>query len=126
MLYFWLYKIHITSVILSVSLFVARGLGVQLKQAWPMQAMWRRLSVLIDVVLLSAGSGLWWAVSHNPLNEPWLALKLFLVVVYIVLGSFALKRAKTLNQKRIFFAMALITIFWVAAIALSRDPLFGL
>lgn len=118
----FLYKLHISTVVASLLLFVARGIGVQRQHHWPMQGAARWWSVVIDTLLLSAGIGLWIVANHNPVHEPWLALKLFLVVLYIVLGSFALKRAPTLTGKRWCFLAALLTILFVASVALRRSP----
>ena len=67
----WLYPallhLHRACVVASVSLFVARGLGVTAQQAWPMRRGWRHLSVAIDVALLSAGASLWALLGYHPL-----------------------------------------------------------
>lgn len=89
-----------------------------------MQRSWRMASVGIDVVLLAAGTSLWVLMQHNPWTETWLAVKLILLLGYIVAGSFALKRAKSLRAKRGFFALALVTVMFMASIATSRQP-FG-
>lgn len=85
-----------------------------------MQPLARWASVGIDTALLSAGAGLWVVAHHNPVHEPWLALKLLLVVIYIVLGSLALKRAPTLAAKRWFFVVAILVILFVVSVALKR------
>ena len=99
----WLYPalrhLHLVCVTASITLFVARGLGVTALHAWPMRPFWRRLSVAIDVPLLLAGAGLWALLGHHPLQQAWLGTKLALLVVYIVLGSLALKRAPTRGAK---------------------------
>ena len=64
--------LHIALVLASGALFVARGGGVLAGQAWPMVPLVRRLSVLIDVALLTAGVTLWLLLSWHPLQHPWL------------------------------------------------------
>jgi uncharacterized membrane protein SirB2 len=121
----WIYPallhLHMTLAALSVALFTARGLGVQLKQPWPMQRPWRLSSVGIDVLLLLAGSVLWWWLQHNPMREPWLATKLALLPVYVVLGSLALKRARTPGARKVFFVAALLCVGTMAWIAMTRN-----
>ena len=114
---------HVALVIASVSLFAARGAGVLAHQAWPMRAGWRRASVLIDVGLLGAGITLWALLRFHPWHDSWLGAKLVLLVVYIVLGSFALKRAPTQAAKAAFFLAALACVAFMASIALNHDPL---
>ena len=122
----WLYPallhLHRACVTASIALFVARGLGVAALRAWPMQARWRWLSVAIDVPLLAAGVGLWTLLGYHPLQQTWLGLKLALLVVYIVLGSFALKRGRTRVQRLLFFAAALAVVLLMVGIALARHP----
>ena len=115
-------QVHVGLATASVTLFVARGLGVLAGAAWPMGAAPRVLSVLIDTLLLSAGGTLWWLLGLRPDRDHWLAVKLVLIVGYIVIGSFALKRAPTRGGKGLAFAASLACIAAVVAIALSRDP----
>jgi uncharacterized membrane protein SirB2 len=114
---------HIGLVLASVSLFAARGIGVLAQQAWPMRPAWRRASVLIDVGLLGAGLTLWTLLQFHPLHDPWLGAKLVLLLVYIVLGSLALKRAPTRRAKATFFVAALACVAFMASIALRHHPL---
>lgn len=120
----WLYPallhLHRTAVTASVLLFTLRGVGTQFGHAWPGQRRWRRTSVAIDTVLLSAGAGLWYVVSHNPWQEPWLAAKLALLPVYIVLGSLALGRARTRRARIACLVAALACVGTMAHLALTR------
>ena len=122
----WLYPallhLHRVCVAASVSLFVARGLGVTAQQAWPMRRGWRHMSVAIDVGLLSAGSSLWALLGYHPLQQTWLGVKLALLLVYIVLGSLALKRGRTRGQRLAFFIAALLVVLAMVGIALARHP----
>lgn len=124
----WLYTallhLHRACVSLSVALFIARGLGVTALQHWPMRPVWRRLSVGIDVLLLGAGASLWALLAYHPLQQTWLGVKLVLLVVYVVLGSCALKRGRTRSQRLACFIAALAVVFSMAAIAFTRQTLF--
>ena len=123
----WLYRatltLHVSAVTLSVALFTARGLGVAWRQAWPMQARWRWLSVALDTVLMAAGLTLWGLLQFNPTRDTWLGVKLVLLLVYIVLGSYGLKRAKTHRARLLFFVAALATALTIISIALAHHPL---
>jgi uncharacterized membrane protein SirB2 len=113
---------HVALAAASVALFAARGAGVLVGARWPMAAAARRLSVAVDVALLAAGVLLWVTLSLNPGRDAWLGTKLVLIVAYIVLGSFALKRARTPAGRAACFAAALACIASVAAIAWAHDP----
>jgi uncharacterized membrane protein SirB2 len=90
---------------------------------WPMRTLARRLSVFIDVWLLLAGGALWWLMQHHPVHNAWLGVKLLLLLVYVVLGSLALKRARTRRAKALCFAAALACVAFMASIAVHRHPL---
>lgn len=53
----------------------------------------------------------------------WLATKIVLLLVYIVFGSLALKRAATQSRRLWFFVAALLTYGFMLTIAWSRHPL---
>lgn len=122
-IYPWLLPLHITLVTLSVSLFALRGLGVLAGQTWPMAAWARGLAPVIDSLLLLAGGTLWWLLQLNPTQNHWLLAKLVLLIVYIVLGTLALKRAPTRGAKALCFVAALAVVGFMASIAMARHPL---
>ena len=118
-----LLHLHRSLVGVSVLLFVVRAAGVAGQQSWPMRPALRWGSVLIDTALMAAGIGLWILLRHNPLREPWLGVKLLLLMLYIVLGSYGLKRGTTRAARLSFSVMALLVVAQMAAMARWRDPL---
>jgi uncharacterized membrane protein SirB2 len=100
-----------------------RGAAVLAGQRWAMQPPWRRLSYAIDTLLLGAGVTLWALLSLNPVHSPWLGIKLLLLVLYIVLGSLALKRGRTPLVRRWSYVAALATYLFMATVALKHHPL---
>ena len=83
---------HIGLVMLSGALFATRGAALLAGRAWPMTRGLRVASVAIDSLLLAAGVALWSLLSLQPLRDAWLGSKLLLLVLYVVLGTLALKR----------------------------------
>lgn len=116
-------SLHITLVTLSVALFTVRGLGVLAGQAWPMTGWARGLAPVIDSLLLLTGGTLWWLLQLNPTQNHWLLAKLVLLIVYIVLGTLALKRAPTRGAKALCFVAALAVVGFMASIAVAHHPL---
>jgi uncharacterized membrane protein SirB2 len=114
---------HVYAVIASGGLFFARGLAAQLGARWAMAAPLRYLSYAIDTVLLTAALMLVAILHQYPFVHAWLTAKVVLLVIYIVLGSFALKRGRTKAIRATCWMAALVvfaTIFWIAR---TRDPL---
>jgi len=114
---------HIGLVVASGLLFAVRGAAVQAGQGWAMRAPWRRLSYAIDTVLLAAGASLWAVLQLHPLHSAWLGTKLLLLLLYIVLGSLALKRGRTAGVRRGAYAAALAVYLFIATVALAHHPL---
>jgi uncharacterized membrane protein SirB2 len=118
--------LHIASVVLSGSLFLLRGIGVQLGLGLAMAAPVRYLSYTIDTVLLAAAVTLVWLLRDILLGSSWIWVKLGLLPVYVVLGSFALKRARGKTARLGFFIAALAVFAFMYRIARTHDPFAGL
>ena len=118
--------VHIALVSASGALFAARGAAVLAGRGWPMRPVWRHTSVAIDVCLMAAGIGLWTMLSLHPAQQPWLGVKLVLLLVYIVLGSLALKRAPGRRARFVCYVAALAVYGGMVSIARSHHPLGAL
>jgi uncharacterized membrane protein SirB2 len=115
--------LHITCVVLSGALFFLRGTGVLSGAHWPMRLSVRIASYSIDTVLLTAALMLVTMLPAALFANGWLTIKLALLVVYIVLGTVALKRGKTRGAKAGFFVAAAATYLLMFSIARAHDPL---
>ncbi len=114
---------HIGLVALSVTFFAVRGLCALAGARWPLASLPSRLSMVIDTALLAAGGTLWWMLSLNPLRSHWLGVKLVLLVVYIVLGALALRRAKHWGLRLLAYVGALLVVSAMYLIARAHDPM---
>ncbi len=115
--------LHITCVVLSGALFFLRGAGVLAGARWPMRLPVRLASYSIDTVLLTAALMLVTMLPGAVFANGWLTTKLVLLVVYVVLGSLALKRARTPRAKKLYFIAAIATYLFMFSIARTHDPL---
>jgi uncharacterized membrane protein SirB2 len=115
--------VHISAVLASGLLFAVRGLAVLLQAGWPMAPLLRYLSYAIDTLLLAAGIFLVSMLPAAVFGNGWLYLKLALLVVYIVLGSLALKRGRTPNTRLISYVFALLVFMWMYFVARTHHPL---
>ncbi len=115
--------IHVAAVIASGSLFALRGAGTFAGAAWPMWATVRYLSYTIDTALLTAALMLATLLHQYPFVHGWLTAKVGLLVVYILLGTFALKRGRTTRVRAWCYAAALAVFLFIVSIARTHDPL---
>jgi uncharacterized membrane protein SirB2 len=116
--------LHIALAIATGLLFAARGMLVQFGQpSVANHAVVRYLSYTIDTALLTTALMLLTMLRLSPLETGWLAAKIALLVVYVVLGSLALRRAPTARAKRLCFVGALTSYGLMLGIARAHDPL---
>lgn len=120
--YPWIKSTHIGLVQASGLLFVLRGIGGLAGATFGMRKGVRWLSYGIDIALLGAAIALLAILHLNPFTTAWLALKLTLLLVYIVLGSLALKRARTRPGRTIAFGAAVFCFATMYRIARLHDP----
>lgn len=118
--------VHVAAALASGSLFLLRGMLIQTaQQRLAMAAAVRYLSYSIDTVLLTAALMLVTMLPRGMFANGWLTAKLVLLVIYIVLGSFALKRARTRRGRLTCYLLALLVFGCMLSIARSHHPLGG-
>lgn len=115
--------VHIYCVILSGSLFALRGSLMLGGSALTNHAALRWLSYAIDTTLLTSALMLATILHLYPFVHAWLTAKVLLLVVYIVLGVFALRRGRTRRQRALCFGAALLTFLFIASVAYYHHPL---
>lgn len=122
MTYLAIKHLHVTCVILS-------GLGFALRGFWMLRAperlqlAWVRIAPhIVDSTLLGSAIALAWLSARSPFVQAWLSAKLAGLLVYIMFGSLALKRARTRRQRKLFLALALLAYAYIVSVALTRQP----
>ena len=116
--------IHIVCVIASGIVFLTRGIlansgHVELAQRRDV----RWMSYAIDTSLLTAGVLLVVILPRGMFANGWLTTKLIVLVVYIILGTFALKRGRTPAIRRSCYVAALLAYASIIGIAWAHQPL---
>ena len=118
--------VHVAAILSSGSILLLRGLAIQAGTSWPMAAAIRYLSYAVDTVLLTAALMLLTILPRAVFANGWLSVKLGLVVVYVVLGSFALRRGRTPRVRFVCLVAAVLVYFGIVATAWTHDPLGAL
>ena len=122
MSYYWIRQLHIATVVFSVSFFALRYYWMLLGSQREKQSWVRVLSVVNDTTLLLAGLSLAWMTRQYPLVAPWLSAKLVGLLAYIILGTLALKRARTRKVRILSGLLALASASYIISVALTRTP----
>ena len=122
MAYLLLKQLHLTTIAITLTLFLLRGAWMMMESSL-LQARWVRIVPhLNDTLLLASGITLAVLMQQYPLVHGWLTAKFFALIVYIVLGTIALKRGKTRAQRIAAWFAALLVFGYMAAVAVTHDP----
>ena len=116
-------QFHIFLALLSGSLFALRGAFVLGGAHWPNALAVKWLSYAVDTALLTAAMMLLTILPGAMFANGWLWAKIGLLVAYVVLGVFALRRAKTSRGRWLAYLAALAAFFAVYSIARAHHPL---
>jgi uncharacterized membrane protein SirB2 len=120
---YWTVKhLHQTTVAISLGLFLLRGIWM-LMESPRLHAPWVRvLPHLNDTILLASALYLAHLLGQYPFVNAWLTAKALALLVYIGLGTVALKRGRSKRIKAGAFAAAILTFGYIVAVALTQDP----
>ena len=120
--YLLLKHFHMSFAAMSGLLFLLRGLWM-LADSPALQRRWVRvLPHLVDTaLLLSAVSLAVWSAQY-PLVQTWLSVKVGALLLYIVLGSIALKRGRSKPVRAAAYVAALVTFGYIVCVAVTKNP----
>jgi uncharacterized membrane protein SirB2 len=115
-------SIHAGAAALSIALFLTRGAWMlwtpqRLRQRWV-----RIVPHVIDTVLLASALWLAWHAGADG-TRGWLAAKVVALLVYIALGTIALKRGRTRRIRVAALLGAVATFAYIVSVALTKSPL---
>lgn len=111
---------HVAAVVISIGLFALRGAWMVADSPLLTTRVVRILPHVVDTVLLAAGVGLAVLSHQYPFVQPWLTAKIVGLVLYIVLGSIALKRGRSRGVRILALTAALAVVAWIVATARCR------
>lgn len=113
--------LHLCMAVLTISGFIVRGAWMLSGSVNLDRKLVRILPHIIDTVFLLSGIGLIVLLQLPIIDSPWLIAKLTALIVYIMLGTIALRRGKTMRVKAIAFILALLTFTYIVGVALSKS-----
>jgi len=120
--YATLKTLHLTTIAISLTLFVLRGFWM-IAESPRLRARWVRIVPHAnDTVLLVSGISLAYTLGLSPLEHGWLAAKIVALLAYIMLGTIALKRGKTPSRRIAAWIAALLVFGYMVAVAVAHNP----
>ena len=113
--------LHVTCVVLSAAGFLLRGYwmlsGSRLLQSRPARVM----PHIIDTTLLLSAIALAVMIEQYPFAAAWVTAKVIGLLAYILLGTVALKRGRTMSTRVLAFIGAIAVYAWIVSVALTKN-----
>lgn len=120
-MYLLLKIVHVTCAVATISGFLLRVYWMLVGSHLLQHKVTKIAPHIIDTLFLLAGIAMLFVLSMNPFTEGWLLAKFGGLIVYVLLGTIAIKRGPTL-QIRIIAAVGAISVFaYIGGVALTRS-----
>lgn len=114
---------HMACAALSGSLFVLRGIWM-LRESAMLQRRWVRIAPhVVDTLLLASALILVTWSGQYPFVQNWLTAKIIALIVYIALGTIALKRGRNKTVRVCAFIAALAIFAYIGSVAMTKQVL---
>lgn len=123
--YYTVRTLHITCVVISITLFVLRGSLALSGYPWRRWRVLRWAPHTVDTVLLSSALWLAWQLGQYPFVDAWLTAKVLALLAYIGLGSYALSLKTPARRRPLFFAAAVLSVSYIVGVALTHSAVWS-
>lgn len=115
--------VHVSAVAVSYALFVLRGIWM-MRGSKLLHQRWIRFAPhVVDTVLLASAIALVVMLRQYPFVDNWLTAKVIGLLVYIGMGTIAIKRGRTRAVRITAWLGAQAVFFYIVAVAIARNPL---
>lgn len=122
MTYLAIKHLHVLSAILTITGFVVRGYWMLTGSERLQHPVTRVLPHVVDTIFLSSGIAMLVMLGLNPLSQPWLLAKFGGLILYVLLGTVAIRRGSNLEMRAVAFVAALSMFAYVVGVAMSKSP----
>lgn len=113
--------IHSIAAVLSGLFFIIRGFWMLNEHRLLEHKFVKVAPHIIDTLLLASALYLCYLINFYPFQVDWLTAKLLALVLYIVVGTIALKRGKTKAIRATAFASALLIFAYIIGVAVTKN-----
>ncbi len=113
---------HASFAALTISGFLLRCYWMLTSSAWLQHRVTRILPHVVDTLFLASGIAMLFMLTLNPFKVDWLVAKFVALLVYIVLGTIALKRGRTRGARVIAACAAVAVFIYIVGVAINHSP----
>ena len=115
--------IHLSCATISFGLFFLRGIW-SLNGSSIMRQSWiKTVPHVVDTLLLVSALGLDYTIQQYPFVDAWLTAKFFALLLYIGLGTVALKHGKSKTIRFSAWLAAMAVFAYIVLVAMHHDPM---
>ena len=115
--------IHVSCAVISFALFFLRGIWSFNGSPITRQGWVKIVPHVVDTLLLVSALALAFTIQQYPFVDAWLTAKVFGLLLYIGLGSIALKYGKTKAVRVSAWLAALAVFAYIVLVAKQHNPL---
>ena len=114
--------IHITFAIISFSGFLLRSFLMFIDSP-VLKSTWAQLIPhLVDTVFVLSGFSMAFMLNFAVFGQPWLVVKILLLMIYLLFVGIALSRGTTKRMRTVAFFLAIATFTFIVGIAVNKTP----
>jgi uncharacterized membrane protein SirB2 len=117
--YLTLRLLHVIFAAVTLSGFVVRGYWMIVDSDWLDRRTTRIAPRIVDTLFLATGIGMLITISLNPFSQPWLMAKFAGLMLYVLLGTVAIKR----GSSRFVRIAARATFAYIVGVGLTRSTM---
>ncbi len=118
--YFVIKQLHMSAAALSIIFFVVRAYWSVTSSGLLARRIVKILPHVVDTVLLGCGVILTFMLGGL---QPWIIAKLVALVLYIGIGTIAIKRGKTAGVRGAAALIAIAVFFYIVGVAIRHNPM---
>jgi uncharacterized membrane protein SirB2 len=115
--------IHVSCAVISITLFFLRGIWSFMGSSIMRQRWVKIVPHFVDTALLVSALALAYTIDQYPFLDGWLTAKFFGLVLFILLGTIALKYGKTKTVRVSAWFAALAVFAYIVLVARQHNPL---
>jgi uncharacterized membrane protein SirB2 len=122
-MYLALKTLHMTFALLSFTGFLLRSYLMFIDSKWLSHRLVLITPHLIDGLFLTCGFWMAFMVNFGLFNQPWLSMKVLLLMFYLFFVGMTLSRGKTKIIRVVSFFCAVFTFLYIVGIAINKTPI---
>lgn len=118
-----LLSIHISTVVISIILFNIRAYGLAMNAEWRKNRLLLVMPHINDSLLLFSAIAMCFQIRQYPFVNDWLSVKVVFLLVYIGLGLFFMRKARSKSQRWFLYVLAMSCYLFIVSVAITHHPL---